>query len=110
MIDRAGIESRFVKLGLLVLIIGLALALRLAEVANVPVFVAVDEAVTGNQARLILDGHLPSVFGLGWENLPALSYATHAATMSIFGDNLFGLRMSSVILGTLSIGLLLFAR
>jgi 4-amino-4-deoxy-L-arabinose transferase-like glycosyltransferase len=106
MIDRAGIEARFVHLAALAAVMFLALALRLVDLANVPSYVSFDEAVTGNQARLILAGGISPVFGLGWENLPALAYATHAATVAIFGDNLFGLRMSSLLCGMLSIGLL----
>jgi 4-amino-4-deoxy-L-arabinose transferase-like glycosyltransferase len=106
MIESAGSQSRFVQRAALAFTMCLALALRVADLNSVPAFVSFDEAVVGNQARLILNGQLPSVFGVGWEKLPALSFATYAATMAIFGDNLFGLRMSSVVFGVLSVGLL----
>ena len=45
------------------------------------------------------------------QEAPAPTFAVHAATMRVFGDNLFGLRMASAIEGVLSVILLyLFAR
>ena len=44
-------------------------------------------------------GNMPAVFAIGWYDVPALSFTLHAATMRVFGDNLFGLRMASVIEG-----------
>jgi 4-amino-4-deoxy-L-arabinose transferase-like glycosyltransferase len=49
---------------------------------------------------------MPPVFATGWYEVPALSFAIPAASMAIFGDNLFGLRLASVIQGMLSVALL----
>jgi 4-amino-4-deoxy-L-arabinose transferase-like glycosyltransferase len=91
---------------LLAVVIGLAVGLRLPDLAAVPPNVHGDEAAIGLGARQIFDGELPAVFATGWSYVPALSFALSALTMRVFGDDLFGLRMASVIEGILTIVLL----
>ena len=87
-------------------ILGVAVALRFPNLATIPPNVHGDEVSIGLDARKIMTGHMPAVFATGWYDVPALSFALHAATMRVFGDNLFGLRMASAIEGVLSIVLL----
>jgi 4-amino-4-deoxy-L-arabinose transferase-like glycosyltransferase len=101
-----GITSRQVELASLIALIGVAVYLRIPNLASVPVVVHGDEASIGIQARHILNGQEPALVGLGWANLPELGYAIYAASLAVFGDNLFGLRMGSVLEGVLSIILL----
>jgi 4-amino-4-deoxy-L-arabinose transferase-like glycosyltransferase len=83
-----------------------ALAYRLPDLAQIPADVHGDEASVGLAAREILQGHAPNLFGLGWAALPQLSFVASAITMRLFGDDLTGLRLASVIQGCLSVGLL----
>ncbi len=91
-------------LGVLV-IMALALAFRLPALAHIPADVHGDEASVGLAARQILGGQATNLFALGWAGLPQLSFAASALTMHVFGDELTGLRLASVIQGCLSVGL-----
>jgi 4-amino-4-deoxy-L-arabinose transferase-like glycosyltransferase len=81
----------------------LAFGLRFADLANLPPQVHGDEAAIGIAARKLLGGQAQNLFGLGWYEIPNLSFAVSAAFMRIFGDDLFGLRLASVSLGTLTV-------
>jgi 4-amino-4-deoxy-L-arabinose transferase-like glycosyltransferase len=94
------------ELGALLAVLGVAIWLRVPDLATVPPNVHGDEASIGLDARAILTGQMPAVFATGWYDVPALSFAIHAATMRLFGDNLFGLRLASAIEGVLSVLLL----
>ncbi|HEX9068586.1 MAG TPA: glycosyltransferase family 39 protein, partial [Ktedonobacterales bacterium] len=82
---------------------GLALLLRLPDLTGVPVAVQGDEAMCGLQALLWLHGQVPSLLDTGWNVLPVGGYGLPALVMSVAGASLFGLRLSSVVIGTLSI-------
>jgi 4-amino-4-deoxy-L-arabinose transferase-like glycosyltransferase len=84
-------------------VVGVAVWLRLPDLATVPPDVHGDEAAIGLGARLILSGVMPLVFATGWSQVPALSFGIHALTMQVFGDDLFGLRMASAIEGVLAV-------
>jgi 4-amino-4-deoxy-L-arabinose transferase-like glycosyltransferase len=75
----------------------------LPDLATLPPDVFVDEGSIGLDARQVLAGAIPSVFGTGKYAVPALTFGPNAVTMRVFGDDLFGLRMASVIEGVLSI-------
>jgi Dolichyl-phosphate-mannose-protein mannosyltransferase len=92
--------------GLLLVVVGVAVWLRFPNLATIPPNVHGDEVSIGLDARLIMTGAMPAVFATGWYDVPALSFTLHAATMRLFGDNLFGLRMASALEGVLSIVLL----
>jgi uncharacterized membrane protein len=94
------------EFGLLIAVLGMAVWLRLPDLASIPANVHGDEASIGNNARSILSGEMRAVFATGWYSVPALSFAVHAATMRVFGDNLFGLRVASAFEGLLSVVLL----
>ena len=98
--------------GLLLAVVGLAIWLRLPDLATVPPNVHGDEADVGLLARDILAGRMQVLFATApAAEATAVTFALHAATMRVFGDNLFGLRMASAIEGVVSIVLLyLFAR
>ncbi|HVC32441.1 MAG TPA: glycosyltransferase family 39 protein, partial [Chloroflexota bacterium] len=87
-------------------IMGLALAFRLPDLTGIPADVHGDEGAVGIAAREILTGQATNVFWLGWASLPELSFVASSLSMRVFGDDLFGLRMASVIQGCLSVGLL----
>jgi 4-amino-4-deoxy-L-arabinose transferase-like glycosyltransferase len=86
------------------LVVGLAL--RLPDLANVPYILHGDEAACGLEAYRWLNGGVPSLISVGWYGLPVLGYGIPALVMKIVGAGLFGLRLSSVIIGLLAIALL----
>lgn len=61
-----------------------------------------DEANIALQALQIGQHHM-GVVGVGWSDLPLLSFLPHALTMDIWGPTLFGQRMGSVIFGFASL-------
>jgi len=77
--------------------------LRSYNLKSLPPTLHGDEAETGLQAIEIMEGRVDNLFTTGWYNLPLLGFATHALSMRAFGINIFGLRMASVIFGTLSL-------
>src|SRR5581483_8336096 len=97
--SRAGLIELAGVLGLL----AITLAYRLIGLPQIPYEVHGDEAAIGVAARAIMHGDAPSLFWVGWADVPNMSYAIPAAFMSLVGDNLFGLRIASVVQGTLSV-------
>ena len=98
--------TAWVELGAMTAILAVAVWLRYPDLAAIPPNLHGDEVSIGLDARRVLSGEMPAVFALGWYEVPALSFTLHAATMALFGNNLFGLRLASVIEGVLSIVLL----
>ncbi|MFN0071194.1 MAG: ArnT family glycosyltransferase [Chloroflexota bacterium] len=88
-------------------VIGIAIWLRLDQLASLPAEIHNDEGAHGLQVRTLMSGTWPpdGLFGFGWSYLPILSYMPHAVTMTLLGDGLVGLRAASVVQGLCSIGL-----
>lgn len=84
--------------GLLVLGFGL----RFYGLDRIPPFVHGDEGEVGLQALEVLAGRQTNIFAPGRWDVPLLNYSFFALTMRLFGADLFGLRMASVIFGLLS--------
>ena len=80
-----------------------ALALRLPDLSGTPATVHNDEAAVGLEARQFLSGENAEIFTVGFGAIPRMSYAIPAFVMRVFGDDLFGFRTTSVLLGTASI-------
>lgn len=89
--------------GALAIVMLMALALRIIWLDTIPGNITADEA--DNLAtifRIQVSGE-PGFFELDWKPQPAMSMYLFAGVMSIFGDDIFGLRMASVILSTLAL-------
>jgi 4-amino-4-deoxy-L-arabinose transferase-like glycosyltransferase len=100
-------EMRTVIEILLVLAItALGFFLRFFDLETVPPLVHGDEAYFGLDAIRVLQGQISNLFGTGFQDIPILSVVPQAVVMRWFGANLFGLRLSSVITGTLTVPLL----
>ncbi len=101
-------HSRAVALEILgvLAIMALALAFRLPSLGGIPADVHGDEAAVGLAARELIHGPATNFFVLGWAGLPQLSFTISALMMRLFGDDLTGLRLASVIQGCLSVALL----
>ncbi|MCP4362135.1 MAG: glycosyltransferase family 39 protein [Chloroflexi bacterium] len=89
----------------IILILLLALALRLYALADLPPGLTHDEANHGREAIGILDGILLFYFPLNYGSEPLYSY-TAAASMALFGENLFALRLVNVLFGVAAIGVM----
>jgi len=81
----------------------LSLILGIFRLTSVPFTVHGDEGMVGVYARRILNGNIPTIFSTSWYTLPQFFFWIPSTGLYLFGDNLFGLRMSSVMVGTLSL-------
>ena len=106
---RERVRARFADRAFRIEVIALALvvltafALRVVWLDTIPGNITADEA--DNLSTIIkmqVTGE-PGFFGLDWKPQPAMSMYLFAAVMSIFGDDVFGLRMASAILSTLAL-------
>lgn len=88
------------------LVTALGFFLRFFDLETIPPFVHGDEAYFGLGAIRVLQGQIGNLFDTGFQDIPILSFVPQAAVMRWFGSDLFGLRLSSVITGTLTIPLL----
>ena len=87
----------------LMLVLGVAFVLRIYRLSSLPLQVHGDMASVGLQARRILQGDFDGWFSLGWATIPMWGYVHEVLTMRVWGDTLFGLRMSAVLAGTFSL-------
>src|SRR6185437_8141705 len=78
-------------------------ALRLPNLASMTYVVHGDEASCALEALRWLHGEVHTLLSTGWYGLPVLGYGIPALVMHFAGDSLFGLRLSSVIVGLLSL-------
>jgi 4-amino-4-deoxy-L-arabinose transferase-like glycosyltransferase len=103
---RSSVTERRVEIAAVVALLALAVALRFPNLETIPPEVHGDEAACALEGRSIVRGEVPNLFSVGWYHIPYLSFAISAASMRVFGDDLWGFRMASVIQGTLSVWLL----
>jgi len=89
---------------IIIIIIGLALVIRLINLADLPAFVHGDEAEIGIGARDIMQGKYPHLFNTStFFDVPVFSFAFPVPIFTIFGDTLYSLRLTSVFLSELSL-------
>jgi len=89
----------------------LALLGRALLVQNIPQNFGGDEGEMGVIARAVLRGEMRDPFATAWLSHPTLWFFVQACSLWIFGDNVWGLRMLSALIGTATIpALYLFAR
>ena len=77
----------------------IALTLGLFKLTNIPATVHGDEGMVGLHARMVLEGRIETLFSSSWYSIPQFFFAVPAMVMSLCGDNLFGLRFTSTLLG-----------
>ncbi|MGC9327278.1 MAG: ArnT family glycosyltransferase [Candidatus Hinthialibacter sp.] len=92
---------QFPKRGLIPLaaLLLLALAVGVYRLADVPPTVHGDEGMVGIYARLILNGKMSTFFSTSWYSIPQFFFFLPACGLYLFGDNLWGLRMETVLAG-----------
>lgn len=71
------------------------------RLTTVPPTVHGDEGMVGLYARMLLQGDLKTFFSTAWYSIPQFFFAIPAAGLYLFGNNLWGLRMSTVCMGIL---------
>ncbi len=84
----------------------LALLLRSWHIGSIPYSMSNDEAQMGLTARNVLAGDIRDPFATGWFSHPNLWFFMQAGSLQLFGDTIGGLRMMSVLLGTLAVAAL----
>ena len=89
------------------IVLGVILAfsfwLRSYQLSLIPDDLHGDMASIGIQARDLLLGVEQNIFKFGWANIPMVGFLPAFFSMTIFGNNLVGLQMTSVVGGTISI-------
>ncbi|NOK61416.1 MAG: phospholipid carrier-dependent glycosyltransferase [Chloroflexi bacterium AL-W] len=88
----------------LVGVVLLGMALRVVQLEQAPLTMLGDEGAMGTEALRVLSGEAVDPFATGWLSHPALWFFLQAGSLQLFGDNLYGLRMLSAIIGTASLG------
>jgi 4-amino-4-deoxy-L-arabinose transferase-like glycosyltransferase len=79
-----------------------ATLLRVVAIEDYPVVLHNDEMSCMMAARIFLGGN-PPIFGVGWFNCPNLGFFLTSLPLRVLGQTLFALRLSSAILGLLSL-------
>ncbi|MDW8268633.1 MAG: glycosyltransferase family 39 protein, partial [Anaerolineae bacterium] len=90
-------------LALLALVLAGGFWLRFNRLETIPDDFHGDMASVGLQAREWLAGITPHLFREGWANIPMKGFLPAALGLKVFGNNLFGLNMSAVIAGMLTL-------
>ena len=98
-------RTRRPELAWLAAFTGAGAALTLARLGSVPWTFNGDEGAFSVLSRKVLDGEVRNPFSVGYMAHPTLYNALQAAAMSVAGETVFGARLISAILGTLSVPL-----
>lgn len=80
-----------------------AFLLRVVDVAHVPYPANGDEANIGIEGVRVLSGDNFNLFWGGWYGQPNMTFVPNALFIWLFGPDLLGVRLTSVVEGTLSI-------
>jgi 4-amino-4-deoxy-L-arabinose transferase-like glycosyltransferase len=105
------IKTNPVEFGLVILIIIASLVVRMIALTGHPYPWSGDEASIGTEAHRILSAENTNWFNTGWSGQPNVSFLPTVFSMLLFGENIFAVRMTSVITGLAGIlALYLLAR
>jgi 4-amino-4-deoxy-L-arabinose transferase-like glycosyltransferase len=88
------------KNALIVLAFLIMVPLYFYKLSSLPTSVHGDEAETALQAIQIIRGNV-GLIGVGWFDLPLLSFLPHGLFMLLFGENIIADRLGSVVFGVL---------
>ena len=81
-------------------------ALALTAITIIPGFIETDEGNYGNFTRILLENKWQDIFSISsYYHYPFINYLPMGISMSLFGDNLFGLRLASFFVTLFSIPL-----
>jgi 4-amino-4-deoxy-L-arabinose transferase-like glycosyltransferase len=89
----------------------LALFIRGIYVNNIPIVLTGDEASAGLSAVGFIKGDTNNIFRVGWFSFPSLYFFIQSIPVSLLGQTILALRISSIIAGSLTVvGVYLLAR
>ncbi len=78
----------------------IGLLLRVWDLEHIPANLSGDEGTQGVWALDVLNGRLRNPFATGWYTVPTMSFFAQAASLSLFGKSVAGLRTVSALIGT----------
>ena len=84
----------------------LGFTLRFVALTSIPANFGGDEGEMGMEAIRVLQGDLTNMFATGWLFHPTFFFFLQALSLKLFGTSVFGLRMLSVLTGTMTIPIL----
>ncbi len=87
----------------LVILLTVSAVIGTYRLTTVPPTVHGDEGMVGLYARMLLQGDIKTFFSTSWYSIPQFFFAIPAGGLLLFGDHLWGLRMSAACLGILSL-------
>ena len=87
----------------LVLILGVAFGLRFYKLASIPDDLHGDMSSYGLVARDYLLGVEKNIFGYGFYDIPIMGFLPSIFSMAVFGNDIFGLQMASLVGGLVSL-------
>ncbi|MEA2008265.1 MAG: glycosyltransferase family 39 protein, partial [Chloroflexota bacterium] len=90
-----------ITVGLLVL--G-AFLIRVVNVSHIPIILSGDEGSAGLSAVDFVAGRTNNIFRLGWYSFPSFYFYIQSLSISLFGQTIWALRITSVIAGALTVG------
>ena len=106
-IDRKTLLERIrasqIEFILLLIVLGLAFAVRTIDLSTHPYPWSGDEASIGTEGARIVNGEITNFFASGWSSQPNWSFLPTAITEMIFGKNIVAIRLTSVLAGTLAV-------
>jgi 4-amino-4-deoxy-L-arabinose transferase-like glycosyltransferase len=88
-------------IGLLVLV---ASVIRGLYIRDIPIILSGDEASSGISAVAFINGDTNNIFRMGWYSFPAFHNWLQSIPIRIIGQNIPGLRFSSVFIGSITVG------
>jgi 4-amino-4-deoxy-L-arabinose transferase-like glycosyltransferase len=81
----------------------LAFLLRIVNLEGNPAILSGNEAGVGLSAREFIDGRRTNLFSVAWWSFPSLYAFVQSLPLRLFGPSVFGLRLTSVVVGTATV-------
>lgn len=88
--------------GIIVLLVVCAFALRFVLLDHVPLIHG-DEETLGEESLRVLRGVIKNMFTAGWEGLPSLTFFVISLAFRVFGPSIFAVRLVSAVAGTAAV-------
>jgi 4-amino-4-deoxy-L-arabinose transferase-like glycosyltransferase len=100
--EQKTIDNKWLLPGVAVIIL-LAFGLRIWQLGSIPFTLGGDEGEQGVEILRVLGGQLTNPFITGWYGVPTLSFFFNAPSVALFGNTMFGIRLTWVLVGTASV-------
>ena len=93
----------WLEIGFVLAITVAALLIRIVALDHIPHSFGGDEGESGSFSRSVLAGDVRDPFTTGWAGHPTLWFFVQALSLKVLGDDVFGLRALSALLGTATV-------